>query len=142
MTPILTRYSPHTYALLRIFAGVMFMMHGTQKLFAWPGGKMAPLASLRGVGGVIETFGGLAIAIGLYASVAAFIASGMMAVAYFLSHASGGFFPIVNRGELAVLYCFLFLYVAAAGSGIWSVDQLRSHGGGRRSAAESSASRS
>jgi putative oxidoreductase len=82
------------------------------------------------------------IAVGFYASVAAFLASGTMAFAYFMRHAGDGFFPIVNRGELAVLYSFLFLYVAAAGSGIWSIDQVRIHGGARRSAAESSASRS
>lgn len=124
MTPLLHRLSGHTYALLRIFAGLMFMFHGTQKLFGWPGGKAGPLMSLRGLAGVIETFGGAMIALGFFASIAAFIASGTMAVAYFMRHAGDGFFPIINKGELAVLYCFVFLYIAAAGSGIWSIDAL------------------
>lgn len=124
MKPLLNRFSSQAYALLRIMAGLMFMMHGTQKLFGWPGGKAGPLISLRGLAGIIETFGGAMIAVGLFASVAAFIASGTMAVAYFTRHAGDGFFPILNKGELAVLYCFLFLYIAAAGSGIWSLDAL------------------
>ena len=124
MKPLLNRFSSQAYALLRIMAGLMFMMHGTQKLFGWPGGKAGPLISLRGLAGIIETFGGAMIALGLFASVAAFIASGTMAVAYFTRHAGDGFFPILNKGELAVLYCFLFLYIAAAGSGIWSLDAL------------------
>jgi len=106
-------------------AGLMFILHGTSKLFVWPAGK-APVETLsRGwFAGVIEMVSGTIITIGLFAGIAAFIASGLMAFAYFLVHAKDGFFPIVNRGELAVLYCFLFLYVATHGSGIWSVDSL------------------
>lgn len=121
-------FSPHAYALLRFFAGWMFMMHGTQKLFAWPprpgGGGGGALSGLTLTAGMIEFVGGLLIAIGLGAAWAAFLSSGTMAVAYFKSHAGTGleFWPIVNRGELAVVYCFLFLYIAAVGSGIWSVD--------------------
>jgi putative oxidoreductase len=123
MNRFLTRYLPHIYEILRIFAGLMFAMHGTQKLFGVPGDK-APVAflSLMGIGGAIEVIVGLLIALGLLTRYAAFIASGEMAVAYFMLHAAKGFWPIVNGGELAVLYCFVFLYIAARGPGIWSVD--------------------
>jgi putative oxidoreductase len=126
MRTFLAPYAEHLYALMRFMAGVLFIFHGTQKLFGWPGDKpAAELLTLRGLAGVIEVFGGAMIAIGLLAAWAAFIASGTMAVAYFLSHTDGGFLPIVNRGELAVLYCFVFLFIAAKGSGRFSVDALR-----------------
>jgi putative oxidoreductase len=119
----LSRYAEHAYALMRFFAGTLWFFHGTQKLFGWPGGKASvELASLAGVAGVIETVAGALIAVGLFGSWAAFLASGTMAVAYFLRHAPDDFFPIVNRGELAVLYCFVFLYIATRGSGAFSVD--------------------
>ena len=123
------RLAPHadlTYALFRFFAGMLFIFHGTQKLFGFPGdGSTATLMSLRGLAGVIEVVGGSMIAFGVLAAPAAFIASGTMAVAYFMRHAPQDFFPIVNRGELAVLYCFAFLHIAAVGSGRYSVDGLR-----------------
>ncbi|MBE9014572.1 DoxX family protein [Chroococcidiopsis sp. CCALA 051] len=123
MNHFLEKYSPYIYAILRIVSGLMFAMHGSQKVIGIPGGKSpVPLASLLGVGGILELGCGLLIALGLVASYAAFIASGEMAVAYFMMHASHGFLPIVNQGELAVLYCFLFLYIAARGSGVWSID--------------------
>lgn len=123
MERFLGPYAPHLYALLRIVAGLMFAMHGSQKLFGWPGdGNTVEIASLMGVAGIIELVGGLMIAFGFLTSIAAFIASGEMAVAYFMAHASQAIWPILNQGELAVLYCFLFLYMAARGSGIWSVD--------------------
>ena len=101
-------------------------MHGTQKLFGWPGDRdPAELASLMGVAGIIELVGGIMIMIGLFGSIAAFICSGQMAVAYFMMHAPKDWNPLVNDGEKAVLYCFLFLYIAALGSGIWSVDATR-----------------
>lgn len=126
MKNYLGKYSPQIFALLRIVAGLMFMMHGTQKLFGFPGGKEAvELISLVGLAGIIELVGGLLIAIGLFGSMAAFIASGEMAVAYFMAHAPQGWSPLLNQGELAVLYCFLFLYISAHGSGIWSVDKSR-----------------
>jgi len=129
MRPPLARFSAQTYALLRIAAGLMFAMHGTQKLLGWPGGgNTVALVSLMALAGIIELVGGLMIAAGFRAGIAAFIASGQMAFAYFMSHAPQGPYPLLNRGELAVLYCFLFLYIAASGSGIWSVD-----GGGRKS---------
>ncbi|MBC3540143.1 DoxX family protein [Rufibacter sediminis] len=132
MDRVLGRYAPQLYALLRIVAGLMFAMHGTQKLFGWPGDKdPMPLAGLMGVAGIIELVAGLLIAFGLFTGWAAFIASGLMAVAYFMAHAGQGALPILNQGELAVLYCFLFLYIAAQGSGIWSIDGARR--GGTRS---------
>jgi putative oxidoreductase len=123
MERFLGRYSSCLYATLRIIAGLMFALHGSQKLFAWPGGDVPkPLASLMGVAGLVELIGGLLIAFGLLTSYAAFIASGQMAVAYFRAHAPQGALPLLNRGELAVLYCFLFLYIASQGAGGWSLD--------------------
>ena len=124
---VLGKFEPQTYALLRIMAGLMFVFHGTQKLFGWPGDrKPAAFPARAWFAGVIETFGGTMIAIGLFAGIAAFIACGLMAFAYFISHGKMGahFLPIINRGELAVLYCFVFLYISARGSGAWSVDAL------------------
>jgi putative oxidoreductase len=126
MERFLGKYAPYLYALLRIVAGLMFAMHGSQKLLGFPGGKdPVPLVSLFGLAGVIELVGGLMIAFGFLASPAAFIASGMMAVAYFMAHAPQGALPILNGGEPAVLYCFVFLYIAAQGSGVWSIDAAR-----------------
>lgn len=125
MERFLHKFSPYLYVILRILAGLMFAMHGCQKLFGWPGSRPAlPVASFMGLAGVVEFFGGLMIAFAILTSYAAFIASGEMAVAYFMAHAPQGALPIVNKGELAVLYCFLFLYIAAHGSGLWSVDAL------------------
>lgn len=123
MTPIPEKYSELTYALFRFMAGALFVFHGTQKLLGWPGDREpAKLMSLSGLAGVIELVGGLMIALGIGAAWAAFIASGTMAVAYFMSHADRGFLPIINKGELAVLYCFAFLFIATRGSGRYSVD--------------------
>lgn len=121
---ILGRHVERIYALLRIIAGLVFMQHGAQKLFGLIGGQRVsePLMILAGT---IEFFAGLLIVIGLFASIAAFIAAGEMAVAYFMMHAPQGPWPVLNKGELAILYCFTFLYIAARGSGIWSVDELR-----------------
>jgi putative oxidoreductase len=128
MKRFLGKYSSYFYAVLRIVSGIMFAIHGTQKLFGEPGGKdPVELFSLMGFAGVVELVAGLLIAIGLLTSYAAFIASGQMAVAFFKAHVPQGIIPNLNGGELAVLYCFLFLYIASVGSGIWSVD------GGRRS---------
>lgn len=123
----LGRFEPQIYALMRIIVGFLFLWHGTQKLLGFPpsqGGGGQGLSPLMAVGGVIELVGGLMIMLGLFAGFAAFLASGMMAVAYFMAHASGGFLPLVNRGELAVLYCFAFLYIASRGSGPLSLDSL------------------
>jgi len=128
MEKYLGNYAPQFYAILRIVAGFMFMMHGTQKLFGWPGdGSTVEIASMMGIAGIIELVGGIMIMIGLFGSIAAFICSGQMAVAFFMMHAPQHWNPLVNEGEKAVLYCFLFLYIAARGSGIWSVDASRRH---------------
>ncbi|MGE0361541.1 MAG: DoxX family protein [Vicinamibacterales bacterium] len=114
--------SPYLYAALRIVAGLLFAQHGVQKLFGWlTDSPPVALLSQRGLAGVIETFGGLAIALGAFTSPVAFLASGQMAVAYFQAHLPRGVWPIENGGELAVLYCFLFLYIASRGSGRWSL---------------------
>lgn len=126
MPELIGRFSAQTFALLRIVAGLMFAMHGTSKLFGYPPSGMppGPLPPLMLVAGVIEFVCGLLIAIGFFTGIVAFIASGEMAVAYFTAHAPGGFWPIENKGELAVLYCFLFLFIAAHGAGIWSIDNM------------------
>ncbi len=117
------RFVTPTYTLFRLMAGLLFTCHGAQKLFGMAGATRMT-APLMVTAGVIELFGGLLIAAGLFASFAAFLASGEMAVAYFTRHAPHAFLPIVNHGELAVLYCFAFLFIAASGSGAWSLDAL------------------
>ncbi len=112
------------YVVLRIVSGVLFACHGAQKLFGVLGSDGVPLLSRVGLAGVIELFGGGLIALGLFTPYAAVIASGEMAFAYFLAHAPRGSWPIVNRGELAMLYSFLFLYIAARGAGPLSLDRL------------------
>jgi putative oxidoreductase len=119
---------PHAdkaYGLFRLVAGLLFACHGAQKLFGVLGGKGMTSDPMMLVAGVIELLGGLLIAAGLFARWAAFLASGLMAVAYFKAHAPYGFWPIMNKGELSVLYCFAFLYVAARGAGRYGVDALR-----------------
>ena len=124
MDRYLGRYSDVTYALLRFVSGALFACHGAQKLFGAFGGQQMTSNPLMLVAGIIEFFGGLMIALGLFAGFAAFLASGTMAVAYFMAHAKDGFWPIVNHGELAVVYCFLFLYIASRGSGPYSLDSM------------------
>lgn len=126
MQKFLARMSPFVYALLRIAAGLAFAEHGAQKLFGALGAKQpVELLSQMGLAGIIEFVGGIMIAIGLFTSPVAFIASGQMAFAYFTRHAPRGFWPIQNGGELAVLYCFIFLYFCTVGSGKLSVDSIR-----------------
>jgi putative oxidoreductase len=119
------KYADYAYALLRIVAGIMFAFHGAQKLLGVLGGSQAAVGSQLWFAGIIELFGGLAIALGLLTRPAAFICSGEMAVAYFQVHwkfqVSSQFFPIVNQGELALLYCFLFLFFACRGGVKWSL---------------------
>ncbi len=124
----LSAYSAHAYALLRIFAGFMFSFHGMQKIFGVLNPPHIPeVGSQIWIGGLIELIGGLAIMVGCKTRIAAFLCSGMMAVAYFQFHwkfqFDSNFLPAINQGELAVLYCFVFLYIACRGSGIWSVDK-------------------
>ncbi|HWO02294.1 MAG TPA: DoxX family protein [Blastocatellia bacterium] len=119
----LGRYSNFFYALMRIVAGALFACHGAQKLFGVLGGQKQE-AALMIAAAVIEFAGGILIAVGLLTSIVAFICSGEMAAAYFKAHAPGGFWPIMNKGEMAVLFCVVFLYIASRGSGILSIDAL------------------
>jgi putative oxidoreductase len=134
---MLGRFTAYLYALLRIITGLMFAMHGSQKLLGWPPmppmkGGGGPLPPLMLVAGGIELVCGLLIAVGLFTDWAAFIASGEMAVAFFMGHAShGSLNPLVNQGELAVVYCFLFLFLAGNRGGMWSVDAAMGRGRGR-----------
>ena len=127
----LSKLEPFAFAALRIVTGALFSFHGLQKLFGWPpGGHSVALASQIGVGGVIELVCGLLVALGLFTRGAAFVASGTMAVAYFQFHwklafASNMWLPIVNHGEPAVVYCFVFLFISAHGAGTASVDGAR-----------------
>ena len=113
-------------SVLRIVTAFLFIQHGAQKLFSFPAPPQAapPLLSLIGVAGILEFFGGLLLLIGLFSRPVAFLLSGQMAVAYFLAHAPQGFWPLLNKGELAVMYCFVFLYFAVVGGGSWGVDYL------------------
>ena len=127
----LERWRPQMLAVLRIMTGLLFLEHGTQKLFAFPPNPASPppaLMTLPGIQGVIELVGGIMIILGLFTRPVAFILAGDMAVAYFYAHAPRGFFPINmggNGGELAIVYCFVFLYLMVAGAGAWSVDATR-----------------
>lgn len=116
-------------SILRIITGLLFLAHGTAKLIQWPFMEMfkdgVPIGSLMGIGGLLEIIGGVLIVIGLFTRITAFVLCGMMAVAYFMFHAPAGFYPILNGGELALMYCFVFLYLAAAGAGPWSIDATR-----------------
>jgi putative oxidoreductase len=128
MAAFMKPYEAQTFALLRIVAGLMFLCHGTQKLFGWPIGLPAGMeipAFVTYVASPIELGTGLLIAIGLFTRWAAFLASGQMAFAYWMAHGTKALFPIANQGELAVLYCFAFLFIAAHGAGIWSADASR-----------------
>ena len=124
-----TTWAPRLLSVLRIMAGLLFLEHGTQKLFGFParmGGGAAPdLLSLPGIAGSLELVGGALIVLGLFTRPAAFLLSGQMAVAYFLAHAPKSPFPALNGGDAAILFCFVFLYVAAAGAGPWSLDARR-----------------
>ena len=129
MQSFLGKFSGPIYAAMRIVVGLMFAQHGAQKLFGWLGGMgedggYAAFLSMMFFAGFIEFFGGLLVALGFQTSWAAFISSGEMAAAYFMSHAARALFPIQNRGESAVIYCFVFLYIAAHGSGALSLDSI------------------
>jgi len=123
----LAPWTPQLLSVLRIMSGLLFLQHGTMKHLHFPAGPMSGISplSLSGFAGVLELVGGLLLVIGLFTRPVAFVLSGLMAAAYFLAHAPQGFFPILNGGELAALYCFVFLYLAAAGGGPWSVDRMR-----------------
>jgi putative oxidoreductase len=121
----LAKWEPYAYAVLRIVSGLLFASHGAQKLFGVLGGQSQLHNPMMLVAGIVEFVGGVLIALGLLTRIAAFIASGEMASAYFMAHAPGGFHPIINKGELAVVYCFLFLYIATRGAGRYGVDRER-----------------
>jgi putative oxidoreductase len=130
-----SRYEPHAYAALRIVSGALFAFHGIQKIIGWYArAPQPPVGSQLWVGGLIELFAGSLIAVGLFTRPAAFLCSGTMAVAYFQFHwklvfAGGKWLPAMNNGELTVIYCFLFLFIAARGSGAYSLDARRGRAG-------------
>ena len=126
MANFMRPYESQTYALFRIVVGFLFLCHGMQKLFGFPGTMPPGIPPfVIYIGGPIELVGGFLVMIGLFTRWAAFIASGEMAVAYWMAHGPRALLPIANQGELAVFYCFAFLFIAARGAGIWSVDAAR-----------------
>ena len=125
MNSFLNNWSPRALSVLRIITGFLFLWHGSQKLFNYPPKEgFTAAAGLVLFGGILEFGGGLLFLIGLFTRPVAFILCGMMAVAYFMAHAPGGFLPLVNKGELAVVYCFVFFYFMFSGGGAWSLDNL------------------
>ena len=124
MTSIEGRYAPQALSLLRIVASLIFLMHGSAKLIGFPSSEMPQpeVGTLLWIGGVLELVGGLMLLVGLFSRPVAFILSGEMAVAYWMFHAPRSTFPSVNEGEAAILFCFVFLLIAAAGPGPWSLD--------------------
>ncbi len=122
----LASHAPKALAILRIVVALLFIEHGTQKLFGFPApANEIPLGGLILVAGILETFGGLLILVGFMTRPIAFILSGMMAVAYWMAHAPQGFYPVNNHGDAAILFCFIFLYFVFAGPGDWSLDERR-----------------
>jgi putative oxidoreductase len=126
-TELETIWAPRALGLLRIVAALLFIAHGTQKLFGFPESPFSPpLFSLMGFAGILETFGGLLLLLGLFTRPVAFVLSGQMAVAYWMAHAPQSAFPVLNGGDAPILFCFVFLYLVCAGPGAWSVDAVRS----------------
>ena len=138
MRDTLDRYTPYALAALRIVTALLFMEHGTQKLLGFPPSPNPgpPLLSLLGFQGVLELFGGFLLVLGLLTRPVAFLLSGDMAVAYFMAHAPRSFFPVLNGGDSAILYCFVFLLLVFTGPGAWSIDELRAGTVGPRPARE------
>ena len=129
MSSNLILWAPRVLSVLRIVAALIFLLHGTQKLFAFPGppmgGALPPAMSLLWVGAILELVGGLLLLIGAFTRPVAFILSGEMAVAYWMFHAPRNLYPTLNGGDASILYCFVFLYLVFAGPGPWSVDAAR-----------------
>jgi putative oxidoreductase len=128
MAKFMQSFSSQTYALLRIVAGFLFLWHGCQKLFGFPGEPPGAPPFVIYIAGPIELVGGALVLVGLFTRWAAFLCSGLMAFAYWMAHGTEALLPILNRGELAALYCFVFLFIAAHGPGMWSVDAGRGEG--------------
>lgn len=121
----LSKLAPYFLSVLRIFAAGSFLTHGTMKLFSWPAPFEYPLNPMLYTAGILEVVGGLLLLMCLFSRPTAFLLSGLMAFAYFIAHSSNSFFPVLNHGEAAMLYCFIFLYISAAGPGVWSFDASR-----------------
>lgn len=128
LTTVTAQWAPRMLSVLRIVSALVFMAHGTQKILGFPPGNAPPLTSIYGVAGMLELVGGALLLLGLFSRPVAFILSGQMAVAYFHTHAPKSFFPALNGGDAAILFCFVFLYIACAGPGSWSVDAQRGRG--------------
>lgn len=127
-TSTVTNWTPRILSIFRVVTALLFLSHGIVKLFGFPAGAapgQVPLLSLFGFAGVLELVGGLAVMLGIFTRPIALVLSGQMAVAYFMVHAPMGFYPVLNMGELAILFCFNFLYLAFAGAGAWSIDAKR-----------------
>jgi putative oxidoreductase len=124
---MLEAWTPRLHGAMRVMAALLFMQHGTQKLFGFPQSErgIPPLLSIYGLAGLLETFGGMLLLVGLFTRPVAFVLAGMMAVAYFMAHAPQSFYPALNGGDAAILFCFVFLYLFTAGGGAWSVDAKR-----------------
>jgi putative oxidoreductase len=138
----LEAWAPRMLAVLRIMVALLFIDHGSQKLFGFPpptGGEGPPLFSLLGLAGVLEFFGGLLLLVGLFTRPVAFLLAGEMAFAYFMAHAPKSFFPALNGGDAAILYCFIFLYLCVAGAGPWSIDAARAQRPDRPASARAAA---
>jgi putative oxidoreductase len=129
MERILGRYAAYIYALVRIVVGLLLLMHGLQKVVGWPMPMPMPGSGMFTAIGLFEIIAGVMIMVGFFASFPAFLASGMLAVGYFMVHQPMGAWPIQNNGEPAVLFCFILLYIAARGSGVWSIDSVIRSGG-------------
>ncbi|MRI56233.1 DoxX family protein [Methylobacterium sp. DB1607] len=126
LTSVTTRWAPRMLSVLRIVSALIFMAHGTQKILGFPPSAMnPPLLSMSGIAGLLELVGGALLLTGLFSRPVAFILSGEMAFAYFIAHAPKSFFPALNGGDAAILYCFVFLYIAFTGPGPWSIDAQR-----------------
>ena len=125
MSTFIEHWAPRLLSVLRIVSAFLFLQHGTQKWLEFPVPRPTPteLWSLSGVAGLLELVGGVLLLLGIFTRPVAFVLSGLMAFAYFIAHAPQGFWTIVNRGELAALYCFVFLYLSAAGGGPWGLDR-------------------
>jgi len=123
-SPLAAAWSPRLLSILRIVSALTFMAHGTQKILGFPEGASPAMFSLPWIAGVLELFGGGLLVLGLFVRPVAFVLSGLMACAYWIAHAPKSFFPVLNGGDAAILYCFVFLYFVAAGGGAWSLDNL------------------